>query len=906
METDIGRQIMLIGDIVLEDPADFNMTSLSGGKWKMSLPQIASLQRLLVQLYELRMRQPDTYARLHPTFGRVLTRITSANLCRPVDGITYPKFDFDCPGETHNTELRDILYNCASACLQRFFPTLRNDPHAEYVLTSACHDSAGTFLKNSWHLVVHSDLAVTTYGHMLAVRKELIPMVDAEIAGQWGIDREDIKKIIDKKIYQQNGLRLMYTHKGNTREAVPRYKVLISVKKNDQVFRARAMSTEEIMQHSVMGVPIVDSANHPPVQCLLPPLPDIVAHERTADYAVRVTDRDTLAIVHATLVESYGEGTPMPFVYRSDNGGIFTRVVRSLHCAVSNRQHHISGKNHLVTRENGLYALCYSSLCHSNALLHTFVGQEADIIFNRRDRLPMNVDMTLPFNVILTLEDVRALQKFNHLGIVKYLCDNYGQYMLFDKTAENVFYVWRKCVWEQAGLLETVGSIMNIVGMSAVDVASEFSARFDDDDIEFPAYGFATRVLARASAKRLMSFTNNLLSFTTVNAVSRLLITNRTLPQVTGEKGWHWNDRYLNFQNGMLDLETNELIPHDPLMLCINICGCDWTGVDTDAPVFKKFLLDITGDVVDGGLGHITGPNPEVVEFLQMTLGHTLRPSTRTDYDFLLFYGPHGRGGKSVMARIISTALGTYAANGVNPTLLTNNRSKRQAGEGTPSPQWIELMNKLVVFTEEPREGDSLDVGIIKHITDGGTGRMQRGMYAKKQTKVILKQLWGLGYNKNLELGSDPATWTRLRIFKFMKRYLPTPDPQDPAQVLADPKIEEKCKEELSGIVAWIVSGLKLPHRIPNKIATWSEEMRTEEDVLATFLEERCEVLNTFRTRVSALFASYQSYFMVVKKTRCPISSREFRKQLPRFSVRDVGNLSYYTNYSVMIDVSGR
>ena len=46
----------------------------------------------------------------------------------------------------------------------------------------------------------------------------------------------------------------------------------------------------------------------------------------------------------------------------------------------------------------------------------------------------------------------------------------------------------------------------------------------------------------------------------------------------------------INFQNGLLDLPSMTLKPHDPAVLSTIQIPCDWTGKDTPTPVFDRYL----------------------------------------------------------------------------------------------------------------------------------------------------------------------------------------------------------------------------------------------------------------------------------------------------------------------------
>lgn len=103
----------------------------------------------------------------------------------------------------------------------------------------------------------------------------------------------------------------------------------------------------------------------------------------------------------------------------------------------------------------------------------------------------------------------------------------------------------------------------------------------------------------------------------------------------------------INFQNGILHLDTMQLTPHSPDYLTTIQLPCEWTGQASDTPVFDAFLSKLTsGDV-------------EVQQMLIEYIGLCLSNMSGAHLKKALFlYGP-GNTGKSQLLSLTQRLLGS-------------------------------------------------------------------------------------------------------------------------------------------------------------------------------------------------------------------------------------------------------
>lgn len=65
-------------------------------------------------------------------------------------------------------------------------------------------------------------------------------------------------------------------------------------------------------------------------------------------------------------------------------------------------------------------------------------------------------------------------------------------------------------------------------------------------------------------------------------------------PHYTDESLLNSDENIINFQNGILHLDTMELKPHSPALLSSIQIPCNWSGTASESPVFDKFMNDFT------------------------------------------------------------------------------------------------------------------------------------------------------------------------------------------------------------------------------------------------------------------------------------------------------------------------
>ena len=80
-----------------------------------------------------------------------------------------------------------------------------------------------------------------------------------------------------------------------------------------------------------------------------------------------------------------------------------------------------------------------------------------------------------------------------------------------------------------------------------------------------------------------------------------------------------------------------------------------------------------------------------------------------------------------------------------------------------------------------------------------------------------------------------------------------------------DPDLTRKLKDELSGILNWAIKGCEMWQKegrlsMPSIMRDEVEKYRSESDLIGQWIDEKCVVSDSERTRASDLFLSYRNW----------------------------------------------
>lgn len=264
--------------------------------------------------------------------------------------------------------------------------------------------------------------------------------------------------------------------------------------------------------------------------------------------------------------------------------------------------------------------------------------------------------------------------------------------------------------------------------------------------------------------------------------------------------------------NGILDVESQTLMPHDPRMLLTKQLPVTYDK-DAQAPRWQAFLEQAL-------------PDPEIRGYLQRAIGHTMLGNAEQRALFLL-HGPSGTG-KSVFIRTMEQLFGDFAETATPATL---NASSKTA---TLTNDLNDLKGKRFVSISELDEGEQLNESLVKRLTGGDTAK-SRGLWQENSKWRVQFSMW-LATNNLPRLNSDDnAIWRRVKPIHFAHVAA-----SNGGEVL---RLAEKIyAEEASGILNWALDGVRMYQEQGLEdliqISDAVEAYRKEVDVVEQFLAD--------------------------------------------------------------------
>ena len=308
----------------------------------------------------------------------------------------------------------------------------------------------------------------------------------------------------------------------------------------------------------------------------------------------------------------------------------------------------------------------------------------------------------------------------------------------------------------------------------------------------------------------------------------------------------------LNVLNGTIDLRTGDLRPHRPEAMITKLAPVEYDPAAV-CPTWDAFLYRI----LEG--------NQDLIRFLQEAVGYSLTGDVREQVVFLL-YGT-GANGKSTFLETLTDMLGDYWAK-MNPETLMEQR--RFAGSASED---IALLagSRLVTSVEVPA-GHPLNTSAIKSLTGGDTVQAR---YLYKSSFTFRPQFKAFVAMNQKPTIHDPTEgiWRRIRLIPFTVTIPPEERDKD---------LPVRLRRELPGILAWAVRGClgwqQQGLSTPTEVSAATEGYRKEQDVLAAFLADCCEVGAGLTVAKKTLVTAYSTWCQEAGEE--PLPTRIFTKLL--------------------------
>lgn len=278
----------------------------------------------------------------------------------------------------------------------------------------------------------------------------------------------------------------------------------------------------------------------------------------------------------------------------------------------------------------------------------------------------------------------------------------------------------------------------------------------------------------------------------------------------------------LNCPNGIVDLRTGNLTPHDPDRLLTRITEVDYVKGATSAD-WDQALTALPADVL---------------EWFQIRMGQSITGYTVPD-DLCVICQGGGMNGKSTVFNAMTTALGRGYFTAVPDRAMIG-----AASDNHPTEMMEFLGARLAVLEETPEERH-LDTTRLKKLA----GTKEITARRIRQDSVTFAATHSLFINTNYRLvvnETDHGTWRRLALLVFPYTYRrPGEALQGPMDRVADSTLRQRVEAVpcMEAVLAWMVAGAqrwyaadRIMPEMPSRVREDTLKWRKESDTILAFI----------------------------------------------------------------------
>lgn len=267
----------------------------------------------------------------------------------------------------------------------------------------------------------------------------------------------------------------------------------------------------------------------------------------------------------------------------------------------------------------------------------------------------------------------------------------------------------------------------------------------------------------------------------------------------------------LNLENGVLDLHTKVLTPHDPRFMMTRVFGASYRPEAT-CPNFTAFI--------EAAL-----PSVELRTYLQRALGYSLLGDVDQRAMFMI-YGPSGTG-KSTLMETIRAVFGDYGTTAAPGAF-------REHRDSTPTNDLHNLRGRRFVTTSETAESTNFNEDLLKRLT-GQDSITSRELYQKNQEWIPECVLWLATNHPPRFTSDDDAIWKRAKLIPFTTPFLGAGQVYGMARNHLIPEADGILNWLLEGLAGYLEDGLMEPE----EIAEHAQEQRLQSDSASRFIDDK-------------------------------------------------------------------
>ena len=314
-----------------------------------------------------------------------------------------------------------------------------------------------------------------------------------------------------------------------------------------------------------------------------------------------------------------------------------------------------------------------------------------------------------------------------------------------------------------------------------------------------------------------------------LNNVSNLLFA--TKERVCNKSELNLCEGYINFKNGLLDIKTKELIPHDSGILSTIQFPFDYEPGLTTHPVFDKYIRDLCSKP-DGSVDE--GEISIIQEYIGFIVSNIQVSNIKR---CMVLWSRQGNTGKSVLIRLVTSLLGLERVASIK---LIELRADNRFIMGS-------LPDCRVVMCGDESNSNVTDSSIFKSITGGDPVKIEpKG-----------KQGYSFIYSGGFMIACNGLPCFTDDKDAVLKRLLILPCEHYITDDVKDPDLDKKLRKEIVPIMNWCLEGL---YRLIDNRYVFSEsesstkameEYRSNTDNVYRFVTENYIITGDYNDRIS-------------------------------------------------------
>jgi putative DNA primase/helicase len=234
----------------------------------------------------------------------------------------------------------------------------------------------------------------------------------------------------------------------------------------------------------------------------------------------------------------------------------------------------------------------------------------------------------------------------------------------------------------------------------------------------------------------------------------------------------------INVRNGVVDLRSGALMPHDPKYGMTKRAEVDYVpGAQIAGTRFEQFINEVFS------------ADAEAVRYMQCQLGYCITGDI--DIHKMFFWFGSGRNGKSTLAELMLHVMGDYARKIGSDVLMASKTERHKA-------ELAQLLGVRMAVASEIDKGAYWDISRIKELTGDETINArfmgQNFFEFRRSVKLVVQ-----GNNRPHLREVDYAIMARLKLVPFEVNF------EKLGQL--DPTLSAQLRAEAGAVFRWLVEG---------------------------------------------------------------------------------------------------